>query len=203
MGESLVEAKRQYLGKVSCSVDDVPTFAVRTPLQKAVQILKHHRNVMFEGIDDAPISIIISTLAAWAYDGEEGAYDAVIGILSRMELYVKVESGRYSIPNPVDEKENFADKWNEEPRKAEAFFSWLRRAKEDFRKLFEIRGLNNIARSLQSSCGKPVVDKTMRAYGENMRNRRNSASLFATSTGLTTVASAAAKIVPKHEFYGD
>ena len=86
MGESLLEAKRKRLGAVFCSVDDVPTFAVRTPLQKSVQILKHHRNVMFEGLDDAPISIIISTLAAQAYDGEGGTYDAVIGILDRMSF---------------------------------------------------------------------------------------------------------------------
>ena len=88
MGDSLTEAKRRYAGRVYCSVEDVPTFAVRTPLQKAVQILKHHRNLMFEGADNAPISIIISTLAARAYNGEKGTYDALVGILERMDAYI-------------------------------------------------------------------------------------------------------------------
>lgn len=202
MGESLYEARRQYSGKHLCSVDDVPTFLARTPLQKAVQILKHHRNVTFEGLDDAPISIIISTLSAWAYNGEPGVYDAVIGILGRMGQYIRVESGRYRIPNPVDEKENFADKWNEEPKKAEAFFSWLKKARADFEVLNGIRGLDEIGRSLQTSCGKPIAIQAMTGYGERIQGRRNSASLFASPVGLTSAGSAAAKVVPRHEFYG-
>ena len=38
----------------------------KTILQKAIQILKRHRDVMFEGDDDKPISIIITTLASKA-----------------------------------------------------------------------------------------------------------------------------------------
>lgn len=203
MGESLLEAKRKRLGAVFCSVDDVPTFAVRTPLQKSVQILKHHRNVMFEGLDDAPISIIISTLAAQAYDGEGGTYDAVIGILDRMSFYIQGNAGAYRIPNPVDEKENFADRWNEEPGRARAFFAWLQQAQEDFYTLSSIHGLDEIGRALESSCGKIVATRTMNAYGEGFQEARNSGELFAASAGLTFSGSPATTVVPRHEFYGD
>lgn len=202
MGGSLFEAKRCYSGAVHCSVDDVPTFAVRTPLQKAVQILKHHRNVMFENLDDAPISIIISTLAAWAYNGESGTYDAIVGILNRMDSYIQGEPGAYWIPNPVDEKENFADRWNEEPEKSRAFFMWLQRARKDFLSLSSTRGLNEIGRILESSCGKAIATKTMNAYGENLHTIRRSNELYFTPSGLSSVALSSSLTVPKHEFYG-
>lgn len=199
MGDSLVEAKRRYSGRMPCSV---PTFAVRTPLQKAVQILKHHRNLMFEGDEDAPISIIVSTLAGWAYCGEEGTYDAVVGILNRMSSHVFGRPGRYRIPNPADEEENFAEKWNENPEKATAFFSWLEQAKKDFCGLAGVRGLDSIARSLESSCGKVVASRAMNQYGKRLREARGSSSLFASSAGLTYAASSSARAVPRHEFYG-
>ena len=202
MGDSLTEAKRRYSGRVYCSVEDVPTFAVRTPLQKAIQILKHHRNLMFEGADNAPISIIISTLAAWAYGGEQGTYDALVGILERMDAYISGGPGRYRIANPVDEKENFAEKWNESPEKAAAFFSWLDRARKDFRRLSGVRGLDAITRSLESSCGKAVASRAMSQYGDRLREARESSSLFASSAGLTYAASPSARAVPRHEFYG-
>lgn len=39
-------------------------------LQRIVQILKRHRDIMFNGDEDKPISIIITTLASRAYRGE-------------------------------------------------------------------------------------------------------------------------------------
>lgn len=202
MGDSLLEAKRQLSAKILCSIEDVPTFAVRTPLQKAVQILKHHRNLMFESDKDAPISIIISTLAGMAYRGEGGTYDAVVGILDRMASYVSGDPGHYRILNPADEDENFAERWNERPEKATAFFTWLNKAKEDYFGLTDMRGLDSVARSLELSCGKAIATRAMNRYGEHLHDARNSSALFATSVGLTYSASSTARTVPRHEFYG-
>lgn len=116
----------------SSTVEPVKTNKIKLPLQRAVQILKRHRDKMFEyNPDDKPISIIITTLAAQAYNGETGVYDALKRILEVMELYVKFEKGKYYLPNPSNTQENFADKWNNAPEKAKAFFDWLRKAKND------------------------------------------------------------------------
>ena len=63
------DARRRALAlEARASVEDIPEHRVRTPLQSAIQILKHHRDVMFsERVDDKPISIILTTLAAHAY----------------------------------------------------------------------------------------------------------------------------------------
>lgn len=71
---------------------------------------------MFESNpDDKPISIIITTLAAKAYNGEAGVYDAMNRILATMSTFIKVEDGKYYMPNQSSPQENFADQWNSEP----------------------------------------------------------------------------------------
>ena len=56
--------------RLYASVDDVPPYEWKTPLQRSIQILKRHRDVMFQknpGV--GPISMIITNLAAYAYAG--------------------------------------------------------------------------------------------------------------------------------------
>ena len=105
---------------------------IKLPLQRAIQILKRHRDKMFESNpNDKPISIIITTLAAESYSGEIGVYDAVKKSLELMGTFIRVDGGKYYIPNPSNPQENFADKWNSEPAKATAFYNWLSQAKKD------------------------------------------------------------------------
>ena len=83
------EIHRQY-PTVFASVSDVPDQLVRTPLQRAVQLLKRHRDVRFCGhADEAdkPISIIITTLAASAYQQEKDVFSTLANILDRIQRY--------------------------------------------------------------------------------------------------------------------
>ena len=117
-------------------VDDLPARKWKSPLQQAIQILKRHRDVMFEeDPDSAPISVIITTLAAAAYQGEADAASAVERILTDMHLYVRQTIPR--VPNPVNPAEDFADKWHD-PQYAnlhleESFWDWLETARRDFK----------------------------------------------------------------------
>ena len=68
--ESVLEEMRT--NGITASVEDIPTYRVRTPLQSAIMILKRQRDTMFaDDPTEKPISIIISTLSAHAYQGEE------------------------------------------------------------------------------------------------------------------------------------
>ncbi|MBN9983762.1 nucleotidyltransferase [Rhizobium laguerreae] len=116
------------------SVEDLPDFKVKTPLQSAIMILKRHRDNMFaRDLDLRPISIIITTLAAHAYENQDTISGALFAILDRMDQFIVHDGQKYIIANPTDPFENFADKWEREPEKAEAFFGWLRQARADFR----------------------------------------------------------------------
>ncbi|MFU8861383.1 MAG: nucleotidyltransferase [Cyclonatronaceae bacterium] len=119
-------------------VDDVPLFKKKTPLQRVIQILKRHRdNWSKDNPDSKPISIIITTLAARAYDGETDIVTALGNVLDKMGGLVRPTKPR--VPNPVDPDEDFADRWYRHDclhlRLEENFNAWLLQARTDFQHL--------------------------------------------------------------------
>ena len=127
MKDVLRVEKGHYAARNNIDIAAVPTYRVRTPLQKAIQLMKRHRDILFQHNDEnAPISIIITTLAARAYNGEDNVYEALRNIVAKMPLFIEQRHDGYWVENPVMSEENFADKWNETPAKATAFYQWLR-----------------------------------------------------------------------------
>ena len=140
LAKELME-ERAFSAKAA-KVDDLPARKWKSPLQQAVQILKRHRDVMFsEHSDGAPISVIITTLAAAAYQGEQDVATAVQRILTDMRGCVRNSMPR--VPNPVNPAEDFADKWHDPDLRAlqleENFWLWLEQAQADFRVVADAR----------------------------------------------------------------
>jgi hypothetical protein len=118
------------------SVEDVPAYEWRTPLQRAVQLLKRHRDVHFRQRPElAPISMIITNLAARAYQGELDLGEALVGIVDRMELFVNPVAPR--IPNPTHPAEDYADKWRIRPdlQLERNFRLWMAQVRADVRNI--------------------------------------------------------------------
>lgn len=121
-------------------IEDLPAFRWKTPLQRCVQLLKRHRDMMFKNNPDVqPISIIITTLAASAYRGEDDLGQAMERILADMGGLVRPTNPH--VPNPVNPAEDFADKWYSEEglkkRLKENFRAWLSQAQADFASIFQ------------------------------------------------------------------
>ncbi len=115
------------------NVEDVPAYRVKTPLQQVVQILKRHRDIRFsDKAELKPISVIITTLAARAYANQPDLPDALASILENMDVHIQLRGGVYWIENPTDPAENFADRWQSNPERKDAFFEWLQWARNDF-----------------------------------------------------------------------
>ncbi|MBK5211243.1 MAG: nucleotidyltransferase [Coriobacteriia bacterium] len=206
---SLMEARQKYAARNAVEIETVQTYNVRTPLQKAVQLLKRHRDIMFaEDGSDAPISIIITTLAGMGYNGNGNLYETLKEILSTMDSAVRIDSsGLYHIENPVEKSENFADKWNEERSKAEGFYRWLRKAQKDIINNPESTfGLDLIAEGMKPAFGETVVIRAYNAVGDKMHTLSESGKLgvLGSAGGLLEASRAAiAKPVKKHTFYGE
>lgn len=129
------------------SIEELPNFKWKTPLQMVVKLLKRHRDIMFEGDEESkPISIIITTLAAKAYSGESDLLSAMENILSKMGSLVSATSPR--VPNPVNPAEDFADKWSSPDhrhlRLEQNFYRWLMQAQADFEALLSKENVNNL-----------------------------------------------------------
>ncbi len=194
MGSVFLRRREAVARSTRAEVERIPIHRVRTPLQAAIKLLKRHRDMMFNGdIDDAPVSIIINTLSAQAYREEETIGLALSGILQRMEDGIGLVGVQWTILNPTDPGENFADRWNPstkepEPKKREAFMDWLAAARRDFVELARSTSRAEIAEVMARAVGNVPVQKILerspavsggvlvnrvRQFGRSMLDRAN------------------------------
>ena len=144
------------------AASEVPIYELKTPLQSAIQILKRHRDFMFQSRPELkPISIIITTLAGQAYDGEDNLLDTVTAVLDRMARSIR--SGKPRIPNPVNPGEDFADKWSANPALEQNFWLWYAKAQHDFNALKNTEQKTEVQKLTESRFGirPPVENKTV------------------------------------------
>ena len=153
-------ARRKLLAEsMQARVEDVPEYKVKTPLQRAIQILKRHRDIMFvKDPDNKPISIIITTLAGHAYNNESDLLDALRNLVKDMPNHIRRSNGVTLIPNPVNPLENFADKWREHPQREQNFRRWLRQVQQDLDEALELDDILGVAESLKLCLGERVID---------------------------------------------
>ena len=157
--------------EMKATVEDLPVYKWRTPLQRCVQILKRHRNVMYKDNPDlGPISVIITTISARAYQGEVEIGDALRQILDNMGRLVSDNKPR--VPNPVNPAEDFADKWDtaegRSKRLEQNFWVWLQQAQSDFESLTGSTDSDFIAIQARQKFGSTLSPATVRqALGEH------------------------------------
>lgn len=127
MVKTVFEESRASLAKfLAKSVEQVPTFAVRTPLQRVVQLFKRSRDEFFsQNQETKPPSILLTTLAAHAYRGQRDVPSALLETAKAMPEHVERRDGEWWVENPAHSGENFADKWNTNPARREDFIRWL------------------------------------------------------------------------------
>ena len=197
------ETRRMILAEsIEAKAEDVPDYKVKTTLQRAVQILKRHRDIMFEqDPDDKLISMIITTLAAHAYNNEADLYDVLCSIINGMPDYILAKDGAPWIPNPVNPDENFADKWKEDPKKELNFSTWLAQVEKDLVSAFNKSGINEVADRLKSAFGDRAVNEAMKRMGDDFRSKRESGLLKMTA-GTGILGETGFTPVKKHTFYG-
>jgi len=199
---------RDEVRMLSEAVQPVPQFQVdKLPLQRVVQILKRHRDMMFNGGEHKPISIIITTLAARAYAKETHTIEALLNIVSKMRSYIGDTNPITGLPekwvgNPVNQEENFADKWKKYPIRQANFEKWLDAVESDVKRIVaqKDKGLQFISESMEKPFGKDVITKAFSSYGAKQLAKRESGALkMAAGTG---VLGSVGTTVKGHNFHG-
>ena len=131
---------------VTLAVESAPNYQrKKSPLQRIVQMLKRHRDLWIEkqyiyDKDDKPISIIITTLAAKAYrynvnTSETEILQTLQTVVENMLDYIETVGGVEWVRNPVNEHENFADKWEQYSKRRRCFMAWHEQVCSDLRTL--------------------------------------------------------------------
>lgn len=154
-------------------IDNVPDYRIKTPIQRAIQILKRHRDIWFDknqsDYDEKakPISIIITTLAAHAYYNEGDLQQTLLKILTQMPHYIEYDNnGVTLIRNPVNPLENFAAEWQEHPIRKASFMDWLKQVQLDLTEALELSDIQRIEKSLKFCLGERVVKEGTRRIRE-------------------------------------
>lgn len=184
---------------LAASIEEVPDWRVKTPLQRCIQILKRHRDVYFERKPELrPVSIILTTLAAHAYANEEEIFNSLIKITEKMPNFIESRKGVWWVENPVESEENFADKWNQYPERREAFLAWLQKVKADFANLEQAESVSKGLDLLDAVLGKQMMDKV----AARMQVKRGNYPAVAHSIGpvVPKLADSSHAMAPTSEF---
>lgn len=171
-------------GQIRATVEEVPPYEWKTPLQRSIQILKRHRDVMFRDDPDlAPISMIITNLAARAYNGEGDIGMALVNIAERMLEFVRPIRPR--VPNPADPFEDYADKWASKPELEHSFRQWHIAVKTDLGRLGTALRAQNVKGAVEQAFDITLTQPELRVLGSN-----------GTSTPSIVLKSAPALVIP-------
>jgi hypothetical protein len=194
--------KRALAKALQAEIEEVPDWKVKTPLQRSIQLLKRHRDLHFKNDrDDKPVSIIISTLAALSYAGQDDLYSTLLHVVETMPSYIERRKDVYWVANPINDMENFADKWQQHPQRKEKFFAWLTKVHDDLNAASKTRGIQGLTAILGPSFGESVMAKAAKGLGESAYKEGQAGRLSVTA-GTGMLSSVGASSVRSHTFYG-
>lgn len=185
------------------SVKKLPRYGNGTILQKIVRLIKYHRNKYFEYETNEkikPVSMIITILAAESYEGEKDLYSALTNVVRRMRGHILSVNGKDMVTNPIDQDENFADKWETHPERKTAFFEWLNQLEKDFSKeTFSTRlSINDHMKKAFGDDNAKAVFTNVGKIHEN--NSANSNMSIDVDVGINDYG--AGNRITNHNFYG-
>ncbi len=116
--------------------------------------------------------------------------------------HIDYDGNAWQVANPVEPRENFADKWSEDPKLATAFYRWLERLQEDLQDARESEGIDRAVARLSESFGEAPIQKAATRLADAYRKGREGGRLgFAAASGALTASGEIP--VRKHDFYGD
>lgn len=168
------------------TVEKIPETQERSALQRVIQIVKYHADVYYTkgNIKEyKSASVIITTLIALLAqeaDPSLEVFPLLSYIVGELEIYgenlsltesafakryenkniIRRIGGQWILRNPLNPSENLVDSWNQEPRKAQYFFQWIRMLKKDYLTSLDTEDEKFVA-VLENNFGKDYLQKSL------------------------------------------
>ena len=105
------------------------------------------------------------------------------------------------VTNPRNIHENFAEKWNLDPKRVEAFQIWHNDIVEQLIDLSSVAQLPQIRDKLKALLGEQISNSAIDKHFEVLNEQRDNKSLFIKKTGAITTAITATP-VKANTFFG-
>lgn len=186
-------------------VEPLPTddIAVR-PLQRATQLFKRRRDLVYQNKDWRPTSMILTALSGLYYEGDSMTCDALISILNRIKgAAATAPNGMLVVPNPSDPAENLTAGWTWEQYCYFTAFVADFAAKMNL--LLMTRGLDRIKKALAELFGETLAENVIARHAMKLQESREAGKLrLGKSTTIASglAAGAASPLIPGNTFFG-
>lgn len=203
-GQDIYQNSTFSKGYVRAEVEAPEEYKEYTILQEVVQLLKYHRNKMFEKRDDKlkPISMIVTILAAKAYTGQDDLSDALVSVVNGLREQIEYDLNENPhIFNPTNNSEDFTDKWQDHPERKDAFFEWLRSVESDLGTTNQTEIMQWHER-LSNIYGANRVQNAFEALGERQSEVQRQGRVSLNSNGVFEGDTSEKKVRP-HTYWGD
>ena len=129
--------KESYAKQFYAKIEEIPDYKIKTPLQRIIQLLKRHAEVMFaDDMEYKPSSIIITTLAAKIYPEcttiSNDFETLLLNVIRKLLNGIEYKNENPCIYNRVNRKEKLSLKWDRNRQYFENFLKWYDQLKVDF-----------------------------------------------------------------------
>ena len=188
-------------GGAHCAAGDPRVGGQHDP-HRVVQVLKLHRNEHFRAeLDPGRRRSSSRPSPPSAYRGEQSLDDAMLQTVELMPQDVTRTPTGLWVRNPVEPRENFADRWREHPELARHFFAGSTVSATTCATRRLSAASTRSQRDCRSSFGAQPVEKAVGRLGDAYRRTREAGALtLAPASGLLTTGPGVR--VRNHGFYG-
>ncbi len=206
--ESKARKKKVVIKRGIEPIPDQEDADEKPPLKLAVQLLKRGRDIMFaKDPENAPISIVLTTLAANHYGMESSVNMAITNIL--MGITAEIQSiprgGRIVVCNPSNAEEDLSEKWEDNREAWQAFVKFIGVFQQQWQAINQQHGIDAIAGGLEKLFGEEPTRTVVKEAALAIQAKRQAGALsVAKSSGVIVDSGApdSTRIRP-NTFYGD
>lgn len=180
-------------------------FENKKPLQRAVQLIKRYRDIHFQKDDSYKTSsIVLTTIVGQFYEGEDSIYETIDNVITKIRSKMHVNVGRVKVLNPVNDQEDFTDKWDTEPKYYKEFQNFCEFLYETWQKTKEENGVLEEGELLKGLFGTEIFTEAQKAQTDELESLRQKGSLnINRSNGvLTTLSGISSSPIKKNTFFG-
>jgi hypothetical protein len=176
-------------------------------LNRIVQLLKRRRDISFQQTPKiAPISIVLTTLAAQTYGGQSSVSEGMESVLNGIVGVIPhITATRLKVLNPTNSAEDLSERWDANPEGYLAFVKWVGALRVRWDELMSARGIQNVKSALQTMFGERVAREVVMDHIREFEAPRQAGALAVErGTGRIVPATVASSTpIVRNTFYGD
>jgi hypothetical protein len=170
-------------------------------LRRVVQLLKRWRDVRYQREPKlAPISMVLTTMAAQAYGGEHTVTEAMTSVLNNFVSLIASSNPRVYVLNPANPQEDLSERWDDAAQ-YRAFLDGIRELHMRWNEVLATSGIQNVSNQLEHLFGEPVK-VAVKNQARTLQDLREKSSLRVAQAGLLTSAPAIGVPVRPNTFHG-